>query len=55
MNRQRSLRADSLEDLEKRLASWRAAAGPAWMMGAAPKVIAELEAEIASRRRNLTP
>ena len=43
---------ESIERLEKRLASWRVAqlSGPGWMKKDAGKVIKDLTAEIAARR-----
>lgn len=43
------LRNDSTETLKKRLASWKHDDLPRWLRDVAPKVIADLEAEIAER------
>jgi hypothetical protein len=43
------LRNDSTETLRKRLASWKRDDIPGWLRDAAPKVIADLEREIAER------
>jgi len=47
------MRHESIETLEKRLAQWRAAqvSGPGWMKAEAGKVISDLKAEIAARRK----